>query len=60
MAARMAGFNPAMEAAIQPFRETAEWRQAWMAGSKPGHDEGSELRSHLRVRAFGLIQPHHR
>ena len=39
MAARMAGFNPAMEAAIQPIRRAVVTRRVWMAGSGPGHDE---------------------
>jgi hypothetical protein len=31
----MAGFNPAMEAAIQVFHATAVWSRGWMAGSGP-------------------------
>src|SRR6476469_7299723 len=39
MAARMAGFNPAMEAAIQPLHTTSPHNNCmacdWMAGSSP-------------------------
>jgi hypothetical protein len=52
MAARMAGFNPAMEAAIQPFYATPVWRRDWMAGSRPGHD-GAGQRSYGRVKSDG-------
>ncbi|QIG51719.1 hypothetical protein G5V57_30800 [Nordella sp. HKS 07] len=38
----MAGFNPAMEAAIQSIHATAVRRLVWMAGSKPGYDEWRE------------------
>ncbi len=40
MAARMAGFNPAMEAAIQTLHATAVWRRGWMAGSSPAMTSG--------------------
>jgi len=43
----------ALEAAIQPFHAIGVWRRGWMAGSKPGHDEWREFRSHLRVRVVG-------